>query len=775
MPKVKLPLAALALLFLVPPACIAPRPVIATPVDRSAVSPSGDVPISVSYGVTVGPAAIVRVTLLTGSDAPPARLVDLGSRLTFTPTGVTGALTSADLAEGRSTLFVSLDTDGDGRAEATASSSFSYEPSIDVSTADRCDFLDPANCLFPFPNDRFTAPDAVTDTGRRVAFALDSMPRNVTDTPVDPTEWNRNDGWSPGSALLTIVPHVDLAQTGAAPITDIARSLDAGAPILVLDAASKERQLAFAELDAQADPGSEPVLFIRPAKNFLEGGRYVAVLRNLRDSTGAVLQPSRAFRIYRDRIATFVPEIEARRAHMEELFAIAAAAGVPRDDLFLIWDFTIASERNLSERMLKIRDEAFASLAGGTPSFTVTQVEEFAKDASIPGKPVDARIFRRVQGTFSVPLYLTGDGGTGEVLTQGLDGLPVRNGDYQAKFICNIPQSASAQGLDPVTPARGGVYGHGLLGARDEVNAGNVKDMSNEHDFMFCATDWIGMAEEDQIPTVLDIIIDFSKFPTLPDRVQQAMLNIQFLARLIKDPRGFATNPAFQGGAAGTPLFAPGEVYYDGNSQGGIIGGAATAVSTEWTRAVLGVPGMNYSTLLQRSVDFDPFLSILATTYELEVDRVLGLSLIQMLWDRAEANGYAQHMTTDPLPNTPAHEVLMHVAFGDHQVANVTAEIEARTIGARLRVPAVAPGRHSDVVPYFGIEPIPAFPFDGSAIVVWDSGPPTPPTQNLPPRAGNDPHSRPRATPAARVQKSEFLKTGGAVVEVCGSAPCLAP
>jgi hypothetical protein len=216
-------------------------------------------------------------------------------------------------------------------------------------------------------------------------------------------------------------------------------------------------------------------------------------------------------------------------------------------------------------------------------------------------------------------------------------------------------------------------------------------------------------------------------------------------------------------------------VYYDGNSQGSIIGGAATAISAEWTRAVLGVPGMNFSTLLQRSVGFDTFFFFLKTTYDTELSRVLGFSLAQMLWDRAEANGYAQHMTADPLPNTPPHEVLMHVAFGDHGIANVTSEVEARTIGAKLRVPALAPGRHSDVDPYFGIDPVPSFPYAGSAIVIWDSGTPTPPIENVAPRAGLDPHERPRATPAAQLQKSEFLRPNGAVVEVCGSAPCLAP
>lgn len=32
------------------------------------------------------------------------------------------------------------------------------------------------------------------------------------------------------------------------------------------------------------------------------------------------------------------------------------------------------------------------------------------------------------------------------------------------------------------------------------------------------------------------------------------------------------------------------------------------------------------------------------------------IALLQMLWDRGEADGYAQHLTSDPLPNTPGAE-----------------------------------------------------------------------------------------------------------------------
>ena len=118
---------------------------------------------------------------------------------------------------------------------------------------------------------------------------------------------------------------------------------------------------------------------------------------------------------------------------------------------------------------------------------------------------------------------------------------------------------------------------------------------------------------------------------------------------------------------------------------------------------------------------------MLYPSYPDELVRPLLLSLVQTLWDRGEPDGYAWHMTDDPYPNTPAHTVLLHEAFGDHQVSNVTTEVEARTIGARIRQPALDPGRHTDVEPYFGIAPIRRYPFGGSALVVWDIGPLRPP------------------------------------------------
>ncbi|MGH2757921.1 MAG: hypothetical protein ACRDI3_09045, partial [Actinomycetota bacterium] len=227
-------------------------------------------------------------------------------------------------------------------------------------------------------------------------------------------------------------------------------------------------------------------------------------------------------------------------------------------------------------------------------------------------------------------------------------------------------------------------------------------------------------------------------------------------------------------------------LYYDGGSQGGIAGAALTAVAPDFTRAALGVPGMNYSTLLNRSVDFDDFETIMDIGYPSELERQLIFSLIQMLWDRAEPNGYAHHITSDPLPNTPEHEVLMHMAFGDHQVTNWATLVMARTLGASVRTPELDPGRDPTTDMFWGIDDLEAsdYPFAGSALVVWDVGPTRqeggrtkgtdpPPIENVPNRAGIDPHGPDASeTVEGQLQIAEFLSLTGLVIAVCGDRPC---
>jgi hypothetical protein len=645
-----------------------------------------------------------------------------------------------------------------------------------------CDPIDPSRCLYPWPNDYFRSHG-------HLALTEAMMPANASGTPIDPSDYNWSDGFSPGAPIVTKVPGLDtpaaFAKTGAVPITDIARSFDAGQPIVVINARTGHRQLIWSELDSNASTPSNTALLIHPAKNLREGERYIVALRNLRGADGSLLEPSDAFRRYRDRIKTNSVPFEQRRPHMEHIFKRLAKAGIARGSLYVAWDFTVASAHTLSSRMRHIRDDAFRGLgdtklgdlkvSGDSPKFSVTKITFFGpcgSDGCQAGE--DDILERRVEGTVEVPCYLDQPGcPAGSRFRLGADGQPVRTPGnvYEANFICNVPRSVTSS-----TPGRVSLYGHGLFGSATEVNSISRLAIASEHRVVLCASDWIGMSGGD-IGNTISILGELSRFPSLPDRLQQGFLNFLFLGRAMIHPEGFKGNLAFWDPKG--PLIDTRHLYYSGGSQGGIAGGALTAVAPDFTRSVLIVPAMNYSLLLTRSIDFDPFAQVLYPAYPDELTRPLVISLIQTLWDRGDPDGYAWHMTDDPYPNTPAHTVLLHMAVGDHQVANVATEVEARTIGARIRLPAVDPGRSTEVEPFYGIKPITRYPYGGSALVVWDIGPlrgslgtPTPPITNTAPRVGIDPHGLTGREVSAQLQFSRFID--GAFVDVCGARPCYA-
>jgi hypothetical protein len=633
-----------------------------------------------------------------------------------------------------------------------------------------CRYLDGSQRLLPFPNDAFTARDRGTATGRRVRISAQCMPRNTDGQPIAVTDQNRLDGFSPGSQLVLQVPDLvtDAAfrRSGLAPSTDIAASLRRSAPIAILDARTRRPVAHWAELDANVASDANRMLLVHPARNLLEGRRYVVVVRGLRTAAGR-----------RIGAAPGLARARARDPKVRALLALARRAGVSTANLHTIWDFTVGSETSLQSRLLHIRNDAFRRLgdtnladgrvAGSAPAFQVTGVQELTA-AENPN------LMRIVTGTFIVPCYLTTAGCTpGGRFSLDSRGRPRRAaGNVQtAAFTCVVPRAAAA------APGRASLYGHGLLGdGGREVKGGSVQLMAAEHNFTFCATNWTGF-DEAALPNVVEIISDFSRFAEVPDALQQGFLNFMYLGRLMRHAQGFASHPAFQTG--GRAVFDTSALYYDGNSQGGIMGGALTAAAPDHTRAVLGVTGMNFSLLLTRSSNWTTYGVPFNIAYPDEATRPLILSLMQLLWDRGETAGWAAHLTGDPPPGTPRHAVLMQVARGDHQVTPLAAEIEARTIGARTNRVPFAPGASDDRTPLWGIPRIASYPFSGSAIVYWEPGGglarvPKQPLTNTPEHPGVDPHGDPRFTVAARRQKAAFLARNGAVIDVCGGSFCQA-
>ncbi|MDZ4298416.1 MAG: Calx-beta domain-containing protein [Moraxellaceae bacterium] len=757
-----------------------------------------------------------------------------------------------------------------------------------------CDFLDPAHCLLPFPNNHFTK-TADTDTGRQLQLNLLAMPRNVLGKPIDPSDQNRADGFSPGQTILLRVPGLDLDKTAeAAPVPRLGRpgagqsaesvpqsmanSLHPDSAIVVFDVTDKKPHLVWAEMDANltrytpcdfpapiqtlselggqdeinnavqtfrdgcnqlakplqsvvdlVDPTSDPgpLLIIRPGVNFEPGRRYIVALRHLHNSNGEPIEAGAGFRLCRDNLTSplrSLPAVDKRCAAVEEILdTLEMDAGIDPDELYVAWDFTVASERSLSTRLLGIRDQTLKDKA--TPSFSIASV---VNNECEPG--VTDCVARVIKGTMSIPNFIsrpllsTGQSDLDRQVTGRFWFGKLRPGPYDVPqpfplqpklnvpFTCHVPNTALKANGD-VAPSRVSLYGHGLFGSQGEIGQGQLRRFGNEHNFTFCAADWIGMAGVADVVNAVTVLLDMSNFPTLADRVQQGILNFVVMGRLLKADDGFISHPAFQA-ADGRPLIDNRHVFFDGNSQGGIDGGVVVAISPDVHRGVLGVPGMNYSTLLQRSVDFDGYARLFYPAYPNTIDQQLTLGLVQMLWDRAENNGYAHnlgdgvagqvtvagktHVIGSPnstLPGLdgqplPKKDVLLHVGFGDHQVSMTSAEVMARTIGAQgadtyFRRPADCAGdvthcfanrdgfmeRHPDVDPYLGLDLLTPDSLgygagQGSYLVVFDEGKTaTPPADNRPPKADPfDPHEYPRNLVMARCQKARFLRDDGALI-----------
>ncbi len=663
-----------------------------------------------------------------------------------------------------------------------------------LATGSGCEFIsDPGNsvCMLPFPDDYYTSVDPTSATGRRIAFKTEATPTNVLGEHIQAGPYNASDGFSPGSVILVKIPGIesvaDVKAMKAVSISRLGRYAAAKVPVVVIDAQTGQRWPIWTEIDSTATEHAKADLEIHPAVNFISGHRYIVALRDLKNAAHQHLEAPAGFRYYRDNVPSEQEAINERRPHFEELFSTLAAAGIQRSSLYLAWDFTVASDESNTKRELSMRNNAFAQLGdtnladgvpqGVSPSFAVTSVEN---------NPNPGQIARRVKGTFQVACFLFPSCGAGGTMHLDSEGDPIQNGTWTANFDCIIPLSVTTGAAEAGRPS---LYGHGLLGSASEVASSPQRSLSQEHKIVQCATDEIGMAESD-VPVVVGSLENASRFPAVADRLQQGLLDELFLGRAMISSSGFTTDPAFhQDGTLGSgSVLDTSHLFYNGNSQGGIMGGALTAVSPDFTRASLGVPAMNYSVLLPRSVDFDQFAQVFYPYYPDETSRPLVLDMMQMLWDRGEPDGYAERMTSNPLPDTPAHQVLMDIAFGDHQVTNYQADVEARTIGASAHRPVLYQGRWPQTKVLWDVPAITQYPYTGSAAYYWDIGPirespagsgksigvEPPPYENLPNRPGEDPHGAPRAAAAEQQLVSDFFNGAILKSDRCGHGPCYA-
>jgi hypothetical protein len=651
-------------------------------------------------------------------------------------------------------------TAGDGGDAASDAANDVVTDTVDPATTD-CDPLVPQVCAMPWPSNLYLQPDSTRRTGYTLTFGATSLPANQLDQFPATDAFRRLDGYGVGTPIMVVFPNVDISTWPGE--NSIERSIDptANALLLRVDGTTLTRVPYWVELDTHETDPARKTLFMRPAVILDEAAHYIVVFRNVHDTSGQAIAPSAAFVALRDHATSSMPQLAARQDRFDAMFALLEQNGIPRESLTLAWDFNTASGEALHGTLLSMRDAALAATGPMGPELTVTHVTEYVQSDDGSGREVNANIAVELTGTFHVPSFLKpfrNGSFSGTVLDLDANGAPMANGTRDPAFWIRIPWSA-VDGMH--TPHGILIYGHGLLGSGDESRGGYLGEIANREHLITVAANLTGMSQN-EFALVLGALDEVGNFVTIGDTLHQGLVEWVLLARAARERLASLPDAMTRGVTVNRD-----EVFYSGNSQGGIFGGTYVAISPDIRYGHLGVPGLNYSMLLHRSKDFERFFMLLQSEYPNVEDQAIGIAALQLLWDFTDPVSYWRHITAEPFDPASPHYVIATPAKGDHQVAVITNEVGARSnLGIELmanyddeRMPALVT-QH-------------AYPYRGSGIVLYDFGNPWPsPGNHVPEDTMTDPHELPRRARNAQDQMIHFFRNAGEIIDVCGGDGC---
>lgn len=551
-------------------------------------------------------------------------------------------------------------------------------PTADLLGGKDCDSLVPTQCGFPYPSSVYLISNPSMPSGRQIKYRATTLPPIGGNFTV-PTTFDRYDGFSPSTALLTHLPGA--TTTGLPSQDNIALSITTASPTILLEVNSDGTwrfMPHFSELDVSTYADAQDQAFmIRPVTRLKDNTRYIAAIRNVVDANGNAIAPTSAFQALRDGTVSKDASVAARRGLYENIFHNLAVAGIPSKNLQMAWDYYTASDANTSTDLIHMRDLALAAVGTAGPQYTIT---------TITPSP-DQWLAKRIEGMMRVPLFQVIPANAppgdimdytiliGQLLNRDASGLPAQSGWAWFPYLVQVPNSLTVPGAAP-----GGVLqnGHGLLGSRTEGQDDYFARLPDDGGYVGIAVDLWGF-NHDYVDTAEEVVQeDAVNFLQMVEGQDQGFINELVAMRMMIG--SFANDPELQ--YNGHSIIDTSKRYYRGDSQGGIMGATYMSISTDVTRGYLGEPGYPYNMLLNRSSDFSAYYFLVTQAYQGPREPQLALGLLQQMWDRSEPTGFASHMTQDMFPNTPQHAVLMNCGIGDFQVTPLGAHIMARTIGA---------------------------------------------------------------------------------------------
>ncbi len=612
-----------------------------------------------------------------------------------------------------------------------------------------CNPLGGPACMLPWPSSAYLVEDSSTVSGYRVDMPAEAMPINADNIAIEADIFNTYDGFAVAGPMLVDFP-TGVSSDGLPPSSDIGQSLEASSSIVVVNMETGERLPIFAEPDMNAAVPEERALIIRPMTRMASASRYAVGIRNtVKAADGSDLPIPEGFAAILEGKEIKHPLYE-RLGNYDDIFSALDTAGLPKSEIVLAWDFVTASDESLTGDLMSMRTQALAKMEEVTLSYTLSPMDN--------GNPDE--VLRIFEGVYDTPMFLDNGERDNSILVRDEAGVPALNGIGEANIGVVIPKCVETVPL-PVPVV---IFGHGMFGnAVDSLDNRFLQRFANEECTILVGSDFIGLTNR-QFASVAFAMNELNKGRALTEKMAQAIINFIVLETSLRT----SLLDADEFKLDGTAMIDPADITYFGASLGGILGGVFMAYDPVITRGALGVPGGPWSLLFERSVFWPPLRITMKGAYPEPWDYQQNVALMGMLFEKVDPVTTAHRVIADPLPDTPAKQLLLYMAIGDALVTNSASDTLARV----LDLPVIGP---SVKVP-FGFEEVTEAVSSGYTI--YDEEP-----ELVPPESNamldlefNSTHQDVHEWGAVQRQVFGFLK-GGMITSECSlesvPAPCL--
>ena len=587
---------------------------------------------------------------------------------------------------------------------------------------DRCDPMDPLLCLLPFPSSFYLDTSTTSSTGYIINISDSMLPMLKKGVRYDSSFTRLHDGF-PVSGMLFwyLSPQVNEGQFVSH--NSINESLNKyNSTTLLINMETLELHPHFTEKD-YVDYDEDKLSYIVPAKALHYNTTYVALVQNLLDGEGYLLDPSETLsdyiRKYNNNTTTYynggARDKKRFLNYVQTIFPRLESLGINLDNVQLMWDFHTVSQESLLHNLNYVYNLTTSLVKG-----KIENNEKLYKVSSTLNEDCTNTLYnsrmKKVHYTLNVPWYLESH----NRLINPLDSDLIR-AQFQDKK--NIPFAESAKLLlqipcsilKGISPATALVeVGHGLFWDRSFAAAGHITEVANQNGWILWSMDWRGLTRHD-LPQFLRLLFrDMSETgnstlsamtQAMSDRLAGYLILQQLLENdykiMLQESNFFIDNESsveYKPSKMSTD-FVPEELTYSlntiavphmyfGVSLGAIMGVAWNAYAPIHSRSVLLVGGSLFAFILGRADIFELMKSFTDLQFYSRKDLRLSVQLMQFHLDAFEASGWA-HSGRYQSANTP--KMLLQVGIGDSTVTDIAGRLMAANLNASILAPTVDP------------------------------------------------------------------------------------